>query len=106
MEIKTVTSKTRFDFAGAMDLTRVTKSLNLKAAVPGDRLDSLNRLLNLDLPPLKSYQIEAQLALQNKRADISNFELQVGQSKLSGKMNVDSYGARTKSTIRLSAPQT
>ena len=75
MEIKMVISKTRFDFAGAIDLIRVTKSLNLKAAVSGDRLDSLNGLLNLDMPPLQSYRVGAQLTLQKQRAELSDFVL-------------------------------
>ena len=104
MEIKMVISKTRFDFAGAIDLAQANKSLNLKAAVAGDRLDSLNGLLSLDLPPLQSYRVGAQLTLQKKRAELLDFVLQVGQSKLVGKMNVDKSGGRPKSTIKLSAP--
>lgn len=104
MEIKMVISKTRFDFAGAIDLAQVNKSLNLKVAVAGDRLDSLNGLLSLDLPSLQSYRVGAQLTLQKQRAELSDFVLQVGQSKLVGKMNVDKSGGRPKSTIELSAP--
>ena len=56
MEIKTEIAKTRFNFAGSLDLAQVSKSLQLEASVEGDRLDSLNGLLDLDLPPLKSYR--------------------------------------------------
>ncbi|MBW2583580.1 MAG: AsmA family protein, partial [Deltaproteobacteria bacterium] len=64
MEIKTEIAKTHFDFAGSLDLARVSKTLQLKASVKGDRLDSLNGLLDLDLPPLKSYRAGARLTLQ------------------------------------------
>jgi uncharacterized protein involved in outer membrane biogenesis len=104
MEIKTEISKTRFTFAGAVDLAQAHNILKLKAEVAGDRLDSLNGLLNIDLPPLKSYRSAAQLTLQKKRADLSDFIIQVGRSKLSGKMTVDNSGAKTKSTIELKAP--
>jgi uncharacterized protein involved in outer membrane biogenesis len=104
MEIKTEIAKTRFDFSGAIDLAQVTKILTLEAAVAGDRLDSLNGLLNIDLPPLKSYRAGAQLTLRKKRAELSDFVIQVGRSKLAGKMNVDTSGAIPKSTIELSAP--
>jgi len=103
MEIKTEIAKTHFDFEGAIDLTRVSKSLQLKATVSGDRLDSLNGLLKLDLPPLKSYRAGTQLMIQRKRIDLTNFEIQVGESKLAGKMMVDTSGKRPKSTIDLSA---
>jgi hypothetical protein len=104
MEIKAEIAKTRFDFSGAIDLAQVTKILTLEAVVAGDRLDSLNGLLNIDLPPLKSYRAGAQLALRKKRAELSDFVIQVGRSKLAGKMNVDNSGAKPKSTIELSAP--
>jgi len=104
MEIKTDIAKTRFEFTGTVDLAQVNRSLKLKASVAGDRLDSLNDLLHLDLPPLKSYRAGAQLTLQKKRADLSDFMVQVGKSKLSGKMTVDNSGTVLKSNIELSSP--
>ena len=104
MEIKTDIAKTRFEFDGTVDLAQVNRSLKLKASVAGDRLDSLNELLHLDLPPLKSYRAGAQLTLQKKRADLSDFIVQVGKSKLSGKMTVDNSGTVLKSNIELSSP--
>ena len=67
MEIKTEIAKTRFDFSGSLDLAKALRSLNLKASVTGDRLESLNGLLDLDLPPLKSYKAGAQLAMRRDR---------------------------------------
>ena len=104
MEIKTEIAKTRFNFAGSIDLAQVSKTLQLKASVEGDRLDSLNGLLDLDLPPLKSYRAGAQLSLQKSRADLSDFVIQVGQSKLVGKMTVNKSGARPQALIDLSTP--
>ncbi len=104
MEIKTEIAKTRFYFAGSIDLARVSKTLHLKASVESDRLDSLNGLLHLDLPPLKSYRASAQLSLQKNRADLSDFTIQIGQSKLVGKMTVDKSGTRPIALIDLSAP--
>lgn len=104
LEIKMNISKTSFAFAGDVDLAQVNKILKLKAEVAGDRLDSLNGLLNLDLPPLKSYRTGAQLTLQKKRADLSDFEVQVGRSKMVGKMTIDNSGKKSKSSINLRAP--
>ncbi|MCP3894256.1 MAG: hypothetical protein GY706_06470, partial [Bacteroides sp.] len=70
MGIKTEIAKTRFDFSGAVDLSQVTEILTLEAAVAGDRLDSLNGLLNIDLPPLKSYRAGAQLTLRKEQAEL------------------------------------
>ncbi|MBW2335668.1 MAG: AsmA family protein [Deltaproteobacteria bacterium] len=104
MEIKTEIAKTHFDFAGSLDLARVSKTLQLKASVRGDHLDSLNGLLDLDLPPLKSYRAGAQLTLQKNRAELSDFVIQVGKSKLVGKMTVNKSGVRSEAVIDLSAP--
>jgi len=48
---------------------------------------------------LKSYRAGAQLTLRKKRAELSDFVIQVGRSKLAGKMNVDNSRAKSKSTI-------
>ena len=104
MEIKTEIAKTQFNFAGSLDLAQVSKTLQLKASVEGDRLDSLNGLLDLDLPPLKSYRACAQLTLQKNRAELSDFVIQVGKSKLVGKMTVNKSGVRPEAVIDLSAP--
>jgi len=104
MEIKTEIAKTHFDFTGTIDLAQASKSLQLKTSVTGNRLDSLNGLIGVDLPPLKSYKIGALLTMKDKRVDLSDFVIQVGKSKLVGKMVIDNTGSRPKSTIELSAP--
>jgi uncharacterized protein involved in outer membrane biogenesis len=104
MEIKTEIAQTRFDFAGNIDLALASKSLQLKTSVTGERLDSLNGLLGIYLPPLKSYKTGAMLTMRDKRVDLSDFVVQVGKSKLVGKMAIDNTGSRPKSTIELSAP--
>jgi len=104
MEIKTEIAKTQFDFAGSLDLARALRSLHLNAMVAGDNLDSLNGLLELDLPPLKAYKAVAQLTLQRGRLELSNLILQVGQSKLTGKMTADRSGGKPQVAIELKSP--
>jgi len=104
MEIKTEIAKTRFNFAGALDLAKALRSLNVKVSVTGERLDSLNGLLDLDLPPLKSYKFAAQLAMRRDRLDLSDLILQVGKSKLIGKMTADRSGGKPDVAIELNSP--
>jgi len=104
MEIKNEIAKTRFDFAGSVDLARALRSLQLNAVVTGEHLDSLNGLLELDLPPLKSYTAAAQLALQRDRLELSNLVLQVGKSKLTGKMTADRTKGKPDVVIDLNSP--
>jgi len=104
MEIKTEIAKTRFDFAGSVDLARALRSLQLNAAVTGEHLNSLNELLDLDLPPLKAYKAAAQLSLQRDQLELSNLILQVGKSKLTGKMTADLTGGKPDVVIDLNSP--
>ena len=104
MEIKTEIAKTRFDFAGAVDLAQAFKSLQLNAAVTGEQLVSLNGLLDLDLPPVKSYKAAAQLVLQRDRLELSNLVLQVGKSQLTGKMTAVRSGGKPDVVIELNSP--
>jgi uncharacterized protein involved in outer membrane biogenesis len=104
MEGKTEIAKTRFDFGGSLDLARALRTLQLNAAVAGDSLDSLNGLLKLDLPPLKAYKAAAQLSLQRDLLELSNLILQVGKSKLTGKMTADRSGGKPQVAIELNSP--
>jgi uncharacterized protein involved in outer membrane biogenesis len=104
MEIKTEIAKTQFDFAGSLDLARALRSLHLNAMVTGERLDSLNGLLDLDLPPLKSYKAAAQLAMRRDRIDLTDLILQVGKSKLTGKLTADRSGGKPDVAIDLNSP--
>ena len=104
MEIKTEIAKTQFDFGGSLDLARALRSIQLNAGVTGDHLDSLNGLLELDLPPLKTYKAAAQISLQRDRLTLSNLILQVGKSKLTGKMTADRSGGKPQVAIELNSP--
>ena len=103
MEIKTDIAKTNIEFTGDIDLSQAVNSLQLEASIKGDRLDSLNSLLNLDLPPLKHYSSRALLTMKGDKLDLKDFEVQFDESKLSGKMSYDKSGSRHKSIIELSA---
>lgn len=104
MEIDSEIAKTRFTFAGTLDLAQSIRSLHLNASVAGDRLDSLNGLLDLDLPPLKAYKTAARLSLRRNRAELSELILQVGKSQLTGNMTVVRSGAKPEVAIELDSP--
>ena len=104
MEVKTEIAKTRFDFGGSLDLARALRNIQLNAAVTGDNLDSLNGLLELDLPPLKAYKAVAEHSLRKDLYDLSNLILQVGQSKLAGKMTADLSAGKPQVAIELNSP--
>jgi len=104
MNIETDIAKTRFNFTGRLDLAGADSSLKLKTSVSGERLESLNGMLHLDLPPIHSYRATADLTLRKKMADFSNLSLQIGESRLDGTMSVDTTRSKLKSAIDLNAP--
>ena len=104
-EIKISIAKIRFELAGELDLSQSTRQIDLKASVQGDRLDSLNELLKLDLPPLTSYRAQALLSGRKGRIDLSDFEVRVAESILTGKMFIEKAGSRSMASIELTSPQ-
>ena len=104
MEMITEIAKTRFNFAGTLDLAKATHSLHLKTSVTGDHLDSLNGLLGLDLPPLKSYKAAAELSMRRERVELTDFEIQVGKSQLTGMMTADKSGGKPEVALELNSP--
>ena len=104
MEINSEIAKTKFTFAGSLDLARALRTIQLNAMVAGEQLDSLNGLLDLDLPPLKSYKAAARLAVRRGRIDLSDLLIQIGESKLTGKMTADRSGGKPEVAIELNSP--
>lgn len=104
MEINFEIAETSFIFSGQVNLAAAHRSLALKAAVSGKRFNSLNNLLDLDLPPLADYLVEADLRLREKYMELSNFTIQTGESGLSGKAVIDATGGETVATVELDSP--
>jgi AsmA family protein len=98
-------AKTRFELAGLLDLSQSLRKIDLKTSVQGDRLDSLNGVLELDLPPLSRYRAQAVLSGRRGRIDLSDFEIRVGESQLTGKMFIEETGPRASAFLELTAPR-
>jgi uncharacterized protein involved in outer membrane biogenesis len=87
-------AETRIELTGGVDMGEMLKRLDLKAAVSGKRLDNLNALAGLDLPPFQSYGLGAQLTLEKGRLELKDTYITVGQSRLEGDVTIDNTGAR------------
>ena len=103
VEIGLEIAKTHFELTGNLDLAQVVRTLEVQAAVKGDNLDSLNRLVGFDLPPLKSYGASAKLSMQRERMDLSDFKVYIGESKLEGKTTIKSLKKNPVVIIDLTA---
>jgi uncharacterized protein involved in outer membrane biogenesis len=104
MEIGLEIAKTQFELAGNLDLSQVTRTLQVQAAVKGDSLDSLNRLMGFALPPFKSYGASGRLSMRRDRIDLSDFKVYISESKLEGKTTITSLKKNPVVTIDLTAP--
>lgn len=104
MEIRSDIAKTRFDLSGKLNLARAARSLNLTAAVSGERLDNLDGLLGLDLPPLQSYRTAADVTMRKNHIALNELTIRVGDSRLKGTMALEKTGSRLKSSLDLHAP--
>jgi len=103
-EVKLEIAGTLFEWTTHLDLSRAAHQLNLKASVSGDRLDSLNELLKLDLPPLESYRAKAHLTAKKHQIELTDIELSVGTSKLTGKMTLKKTDGLPEASVALTSP--
>lgn len=100
-EIQIDVAKTRFKLAGALDLSHSLRQIDLTASVEGAHLNSLNGLFKLDLPPFTSYQVKARLTGRKDRIDITDLEIRVAESTLTGKMVIEKTGSRSVAAMDL-----
>jgi len=96
-------AETRFSFAGRSEALRDSRTTRLKLTTKGDDLSSLNDLLNLDLPPLKDYELTADLLATPKKLELSTLEARVKNSELAGHVEIDRTSAHPLATIELTS---
>ncbi len=94
---------TRLVFTGRSEALRGNRSTRLKLVAKGADLTSLDDLLHLDLPPIKDYQITADLHATPRKLELSTLELIVKDSKLVGSAVVDRSSAHPVARINLTA---
>jgi uncharacterized protein involved in outer membrane biogenesis len=94
---------TQFHLGGLVDLNAGMRSASLRAGVKGKALEDLDELLGVDLPPLRDYLAEAEMTLTPEDLSLSDFELRVGGSQLTGTAKVSRKGRRSF-TARFTSP--
>ena len=103
LEFEIDIADTRFRFAGLSDALGSNRTTELDVAVEGERLDSLDDLLRLDLPPLVDYRLAAHLTVSPGRLELTDLEANVKDSALNGTVVVDRTGAKPFATMQLTA---
>jgi len=104
IEIETKIAKAQLQFSGNIDLAEINRSLKLELEIKGEGLENFNRMLNLDLPPIPSYGLNASLTVKKGLIDLNDLKLHVSSSELAGNMKVDDTGSIPDLVITLQSP--
>jgi uncharacterized protein involved in outer membrane biogenesis len=83
----------------ALPITSKTMGFNID--LRGQKLDSLDELLDVSLPPFGPYSLGGRFAMDDKGYRISEFEVHIGQSDLSGNAVLKTKGAKPDLDIEL-----
>jgi uncharacterized protein involved in outer membrane biogenesis len=94
---------TRLRFEGSGAATGHGRSRSLHTTVEGERLDSLDDLLAIDLPPIQNYRLAGQLTSMPGRLELSDLEVRIRESALAGTLKIDRTGKRPTATLALNA---
>jgi hypothetical protein len=98
-------ANTQLALKGTLNRNIDERDLELKLNVSGDRLDSMNHLLHLSLPPWGPWSAEGNFRLSANAYKLDGLNLTMGSSSLQGKGLLDTNAKPYKLTVDLAAPQ-
>jgi len=84
LDLKAEVAGTRLELSADVALPITQVDLNLDMAVAGEKLSSLNELLEIALPPLGPYSIKGLFSINAKGYQLTNLGVNVGTSHLTG----------------------
>ena len=94
-------AETTVDFTGKLTMPISNKNVTLGMTIQGEKLDSLDELLGIDLPPLGPYSVGAKFAMREMGYDLSDLQIKVGTSNLTGNMKLDMGGDKPEAEVQL-----
>lgn len=103
-ELMVDTAKTRVQLTGSVDRDIDARDLELALDVRGERLDLLDPLLHVALPPWGPWSASGRLRMSARGYGVDDLRLQVGGSTLQGRGKVDTSQGRAKINVALEAP--
>ena len=86
--IRAETEGTTLDFQGNLKVPISKKDVSLSLRLEGEKLDSLNDLFHVDLPPIGPYSLAAQFAMSPEVYDLSDLRIHIGDSDLNGNLTI------------------
>ena len=92
---------TRLEMTADLALPITSKTMGFNIDLRGQKLDSLDELLDVSLPPVGPYSLGGQFAMDANGYRISEFEVRIGQSDLSGNAALRTKGTKPDLNIEL-----
>jgi len=92
---------TRLNMTADVALPITGKAMGFQIDLKGEKLNTLDGLLDVSLPPLGPYSLGGHFAMDDKGYRISEFEMRIGQSDLTGNAVLSTTGAKPDLNIEL-----
>jgi len=104
MEIEAEISGAKLLFNGEINLAEAHRTLALKGSVSGKNLNTLNNLLQLDLPPMSPYGMDADFLLKKNYMEMRNLTVKTGTSSLNGAAKITREKGKTEAVVEFTSP--
>jgi len=101
LKIDAELAKSRFSLASNVKLPLTLRDITLALNVSSERIDHLNPLFRLDLPPIGPVSLESKLKVNKAGYDLSKLNIRVGESRLNGRMKLSAGQPKPKLNISL-----
>ncbi len=79
----------KLELSSVVDLPIEHKELDFKMLLSGERLNSINSFLEVDLPPYGPYELGGRFQLKKTGYYLSDLNVRVNQSHMTGKMSLE-----------------
>ncbi len=101
LSIKAEILETKLSFDSNIKLPIGSTDMTFALKVSAQRIDRLNRLLKLKLPPIGPVTLESKLDIKPQVFDLSDVNLKVGKSNLNGEFKLDLSQTKPKLDMSL-----
>ena len=92
---------TRFKFFGTIPLPFRMEGITVHSKFSGERLDSMNELLHLQLPELGPYEVDGKFSIVPEGYHLNGIKIQIGSSSLKGNISVNTKAVPPAVSINL-----
>ncbi len=103
-ELAVDAAKTRVQLSGSVDRDIDARDVELALDVRGERLDALDKLLRVALPPWGPWSAAGRFRMNTRGYAVDDLRVRVGSSTLQGRGAMDTAQGRAKIDVALEAP--